>query len=255
MSNSQDQFKARIQDFLNFHFPNDKHTFKEYMNDFYVIVGEEKNSKLIFNVVGTSIYRLTINKEYFETIAPIFGLDAVDHASFEVLNDFLLEVNEHHSFKKLFEPIKPINFGKVLIPELHEPTGDYEVEDSVKFLIQPTFIKDPFTCAVQFDFQFETVSDNTKLKFLPCLCLTVKQSVRFAVGFDIDSKTVSIITSESHSYTDFFEKNTVLELDTHLDTYLHDFVSMLIEKKIKEPFYGKDMTLADQVNLLCMVKI
>jgi len=255
MTDRQEQFKARIQDFLNFHFPNDAHTFKDYCGDFYVTVGEEKNAKLIFNVVGTSIYRLTINKEHYETIAPIFGLDNVNRAQFEMLNDFLLEVNEHPSFNELFEPIKPVSFESILKPELHEPSGEYEVEDSVSFVMQPKFSKKPFSCGIQFDWHFEDESDNTKLKGLVALCLTSRQQVRFAVGFDVDAKIANIVTSESNSYNEFFENNTELQLDTQLDAYLNDFLSMLIEQQNKESFDGKGMELNDLVKLLDMAKV
>lgn len=255
MNEHQEKFKARIQDFLNFHFPNDEHTFKDYCSDFYVTVGEEKNSKLIFNVVGTSIYRLTINKEHYETIAPIFGLDNVNRAQFEMLNDFLLEVNEHPSFKELFEPIKPVSFESLLEPVLHEPSGEYEVEDSVSFVMQPKFSKKPFSCGIQFDWHFEDESDNTKLKGLIALCLSSRQQVRFAVGFDVDNKIANLVTDESNSYNDFFEKNAVLKLDTQLDAYLNDFLSMLIEQKNREAFDGKGMSFKDLVDLLDMSKI
>lgn len=255
MNERQERFKARIQDFLNFHFPNDKHTFKDYCNDFYVTVGEELNSKLVFNVVGTSIYRLTINKDHYDSIAPIFGLDNVDRTQFEIVNDLLLQINENESFTKFFEPIDKIDFKNVLKADLEESYGEYEVTDSVVFRIQPKFSKKPFTCGIQFDWHFEDMTDNTKLKGILALCLTSKQPVRFALGFDIENKVANIVTAESNSYTEFFEKNTVLELDSQMKTYLHDFLSMLIEKNAKESFDSKGIELNDFTNLLAMTEI
>lgn len=255
MSNGEVQFKARIQEFLNFHFPNDKHTFKDYCTDFYVIVGDEKNSKLIFNVLGTSIYRITINKDHYESIAPIFGLDNIDRSQFEILNDFLLEVNNQSSFKELFEPIDTISFSNILVPEFHEPSMTYDVVDSIKFSIKPKFNATPFSCIVQFDWHFANTLDNTKLKGLPAICITHKQPVRFAVGFEIQSKAAHIVTAKSDSYNEFFENNAALQLDTQLDTYLNDFLSMLIEQQNKESFNGKGMKFNDLVQLINMIRI
>lgn len=255
MTDRQVQFKARIQDFLAFHFPSDEHTFKDYCGDFYVTVGEEKNSKLIFNVVGTSIYRLSINKEHYDEIAPIFGLDNIDRSQFEMLNDFLLQVNNHASFKTLFETIEPIDFSKILVSNIHEDYSDHEVEDSITFTIQSKFIKTLFTCGIQFDWHFEDNGDNTKLKGIMALCLSSKQPVRFAVGFDVETKSANLVTTDSNSYNEFFEKNAALQLETQLDTYLHDFLVMLIEKQNKEAFDGKAMELNDLVKLLNMASI
>lgn len=255
MSNGEVQFKARIQDFLNFHFPNDKHTFKDYCTDFYVIVGDEKNSKLIFNVLGTSIYRLTIHKDHYESIAPIFGLDNIDRAQFEILNDFLFEVSNQPSFKEFFEPINPISFSNILVPDFYAPSMTCDVVDSIPFTIKPKFNAPSFSCTVQFDWHFANTLDNTKLKGLPAICLTHKQPVRFAVGFDIQSKAAHIVTDKSYSYNDFFENNAVLQLDTQLDAYLNDFLSMLIEQQNKESFNGKGMKFNDLVQLLNMIKI
>lgn len=255
MNDNQAQFKARIQEFLAFHFPHDEHTFKDYCGDFYVTVGEEKNAKLVFNVIGTSIYRLTINKDHYAKIAPLFGLDNVDRSQFEMLNEFIQKVNAHASFKTLFEPIEPIDFSKIFLTDLQEDYREYEIEDFIKFTIKPKFSNTPFTCSIQFDWHFEDIADNTKLKGIMALCLTSKQPVRFVVGFNIDSKQANIVTAESKSYNEFFENNEPLKLDTQLDTYLHDFVSMLIEKQNKEPFDGKKMEFNDLVKLFNMMKI
>lgn len=255
MNERQEQFKARIQDFLNFHFPNDAHTFKDYCGDFYVTVGEERKSKLIFNVVGTSIYRLTINKEHYDEIAPIFGLDNVDRSQFEMINDFVRQVNEHGSFKTLFKPIEPIDFSKLLFADVQEAYGEYEVEDSVDFRISSQFSKTSFFCGVQFNWHFEDTADNTKLKGIPALCFTSKMPVRFAVGFDVESKRANLVTAESKSYNEFFEKNAPLQLDTQLETYLHDFLVMSIEQQNKEVFDGQGMKLDDLVKLLNMATI
>lgn len=254
MCDSQDQFKARIQDFLNFHFPNDKHTFKEYIEDYYVTVGEEKNAKLIFNVVGSSIYRLTINKEHFDTVAPIFGLDVIDRSKFEVVNDFLMNVNNNVAFKEIFEPVDPIDFSKLLVLDLQEAYGEYEVDDSLQFMLQPKFSKRPLTCTVQFDWHFVDDSNNTKLKGLVALCLTVKQAARFPVGFDVDSKAANLVTAASSSYNNFFENNDVLNLDVQLEPYLRDFASMWIQKHSKEVINTNDMAVSDMVKLLSMVE-
>ncbi len=255
MNDHQLHFKARIQDFLNYHFPNDNHVFKDYMNHFYVIVGEEKNSKLVFNVNGTSIYRLTINKDHYDDIAPIFGLDNIDRSQFEILNDFLIEVNKHSSFSEFFDTINPINFDRMLGCDFHEPSNQYDINDHIGFKIKLKFDSNQYSCSVQFDWHFENTLDNTKLKGLLALCLTSKQQVRFAVGFNTQTKKANAHTTKTFSYNDFFEKNELLNLDTHLNTYLNDFFSLLIEQQNKEPFDGKDMNLKDLVNVFNMTKI
>lgn len=255
MNERQEQFKARIQDFLNFHFPNDAHTFKDYCGDFYVTVGEERKSKLIFNVVGTSIYRLTINKEHYDEITPIFGLDNVDRSQFEMINDFVRQVNEHGSFKTLFKSIEPIDFSKLLVADFQEAYSEYEVEDSFDFRLHSKFNKSSFRCGVQFDWHFVDTTDNTKIKGIPALCFTSKMAVRFAVGFDVESKRANLVTAESKSYNEFFENNTPLQLDTQLDAYLHDLLVRLIGEQNKEAFDGKGMKLSDLAKLLSMVTI
>lgn len=254
MCDSQDQFKARIQDFLNFHFPNDKHTFKEYIEDYYVTVGEEKNAKLIFNVYDCSIYRLTINKDHFDTIAPIFGINSIDRSKFDVVNDFLIDVNNNVTFKEFFEPVSPIDFSKLLALDLQEAYGEYEVDDSFQFMLQPKFRRQPFTCDIQFGWYFVDDSDNTKLKGLVSLCLTVRQSARFPVGFDVDSKAANLVTAASSNYNNFFENNDALNLDVQLEPYLRDFASMLIQKHSKEVVNTNDMAVSDMVKLLSMVE-
>ena len=79
--------------------------------------------------------------------------------------------------------------------------------------------------------------------------------VRFAVGFDVESKRANLVTAESKSYNEFFEKNAPLQLDTQLETYLHDFLVMSIEQQNKEVFDGQGMKLDDLVKLLNMATI
>lgn len=259
MTDTQNMMVTLTEKFLDEHFPNEPRSIRPVGTEFAVDVGVERNFKLSFCLLGSSVYNVVIHKDHFDTISPLFGLNEFQPESTNILNEFIKSLNKNDAFQQVFNTVPLVDFSKHMTTysKFEDPYKDiYDADERVLLTTKTGGIKRQGFA--QFSFRF---TKTNRLKCLPAIALFYGEMAyyRIGVGFDLDNQKVHSIIGAVDIYEDFFADNKVFDFETEINAFvvnfLNDWITHFHKDRPNEVFIPDEVSFKDKVELFKMIAI
>lgn len=243
-----------IEKFINEYFNEFLTTITESGNSFFIDIFDEKTNEIIlsFSVIGNSVFDIAVESSHYQLVSEIFNINNETNKSIIILNEFINTLNNNKMFNSIFNTISHLDLKECLsISNSYTNITTINYDDKL-FGLTTKISNQKMHSIAQFGFRF---TNDNELKCLPSISLLKNTGHDLRVGFNLENKSIHLITNTVATYEDFFIENKELEnkdINNFVEEYLNSLLAIHNKDSDETTRYN---SFEDKISILNMLYI